>query len=100
MDNTVRSLEQRRKLYHIQPSTSNLPSLMTMPVFHMTLRVGHLNNLNSTIRYLLMMKHATIRVRIEEHHFSDLPDNIDNWTYSVHSKVERGANTIRSPCAT
>jgi hypothetical protein len=35
-----------------------------------------------------MIKHAPIRVRIEEHHFSDLPDNIHNWTYSVHSKVE------------
>jgi hypothetical protein len=39
-------------------------ALMTMSGFHMTLRVGHLNNLNSTIRYLLMMKHAPIRVRI------------------------------------
>jgi hypothetical protein len=63
-------------------------ALMTMSGFHITLRVlGHLNNLNSTFRYLLMMKHAPIRVRIEEHHFSDLPDNIHNWTYSVHSKI-------------
>jgi hypothetical protein len=52
--------------------------LMTMSGFHMTLRVGHLNSLNSTIRYLLMMKHAPIRVRIEENHFSDFPDNIHN----------------------
>jgi hypothetical protein len=35
-----------------------------------------------------MMKNVPIRVSIEKHHFSDLPDNIQNWTYSVQSEVE------------
>jgi hypothetical protein len=34
------------------------------------------------------MKHASIRVRTEKPDFSDLPDNVHDWTYSVYGKVE------------
>jgi hypothetical protein len=34
------------------------------------------------------MKHASIRVRTEEPDFSDLPDNVYDWTYSVYGNVE------------
>jgi hypothetical protein len=34
------------------------------------------------------MKHASIRVRTEDPDFSDLPDNVHDWTYSVYGKVE------------
>jgi hypothetical protein len=34
------------------------------------------------------MKHASIRVRTEESDYSDLPENVHDWTYSVYGKVE------------
>jgi hypothetical protein len=34
------------------------------------------------------MKHASIRVRTKEPDFSDLPDNVHGWTYSVYGNVE------------
>jgi hypothetical protein len=34
------------------------------------------------------MKHASIRVRTEEPDYSDLPDNVHDWTYSVYGQVE------------
>jgi hypothetical protein len=35
------------------------------------------------------MKHASIRVRTEEPDYSDLPDNVYDWTYTVYDgKVE------------
>jgi Reverse transcriptase (RNA-dependent DNA polymerase) len=51
-------------------------------------RVGHLNRLKRIYGYLLKMKHASIRVRTEEPDFSDLPDNVHDWTYSVYGQVE------------
>jgi hypothetical protein len=51
-------------------------------------RVGHLNRLKHIYGYLLKMKHASIRIRTEEPDYSDLPDNVPDWTYSVYGKVE------------
>jgi hypothetical protein len=51
-------------------------------------RVGHLNRLKRIYRYLLKMKHASIKVRTEEPDYSDLPDNVYDWTNSVYRQVE------------
>jgi hypothetical protein len=63
-------------------------AVMTMSGFCMAPRVGHLNRLKRIYGYLLMMKHASIRVRTEEPDYSGLPDNVPDWTYSVYGKVE------------
>jgi hypothetical protein len=63
--------------------------VMTMSGFYMAPRVGHLNRLKQIYRYLLKMKHVSIRVRTEEPDYSDLPDNVHDWTYSVYVKVEK-----------
>jgi hypothetical protein len=55
-------------------------AVMTMSVFHIAPRVGHLSRLKRIYGYLLKMKHASIRVRTEEPDFSDLPDNVHDWT--------------------
>jgi hypothetical protein len=34
------------------------------------------------------MKHASIRVRTEEPDYSDIPDIVHDWIYSVYGKVE------------
>jgi hypothetical protein len=34
------------------------------------------------------MKHASIRVRTKAPDYSDLPDNTNDWTYTVYGKVE------------
>jgi hypothetical protein len=51
-------------------------------------RVGHLNRLKRICGYLLNMKHDFIRIRTEEPDYSDLPDNVPDWTYSAYGKVE------------
>jgi hypothetical protein len=63
-------------------------AVITMSGFRMAPRVGHLNRLNRIYGYLLKMKHASIRVRTEEPDYSDLPDNVHAWKYSVYGKVE------------
>jgi hypothetical protein len=62
-------------------------AVMTMSESHMAPRVGHLNRLKQIYGYQLKMKHASIRVRTEEPDYSDLPDNVPDWTYSVYGKV-------------
>jgi hypothetical protein len=61
---------------------------MTMSGFRMAPRVGHLNILKHIYGYLLKMKHASIRIRTEEPNYSDLPDNVPDWIYSVYGKVK------------
>jgi Reverse transcriptase (RNA-dependent DNA polymerase) len=65
-----------------------ITAVMTMSGFRMAPRVGHLNRLKLIHGYLLKMKHASIRVRTEEPDYSDLPNNVHDWTYSVYGKVE------------
>jgi hypothetical protein len=62
---------------------------MTMSEFHMSSRVAHLNSSNYTYRYLLVMKHASIRVRTEEPDSHDLSDNVHDLTYFAYIKVEK-----------
>jgi hypothetical protein len=59
-----------------------------MSGFHMASRVGHLNRLKHIYKYLLKMKHASIRVRTEETDYSDLPDNNYDLSYTVYEKVK------------
>jgi hypothetical protein len=54
----------------------------------MSPRIGHLNSSNCTSRYLLMMKHASTRVRTKEPDFCDLSDNVHDLTYLLYTKVE------------
>jgi hypothetical protein len=63
-------------------------TVMTMSGFRMAPRVGHLKRLKCIYGYLLKMKHASIRIRTEEPDYSDLPDNVPDWTYPVYGKVE------------
>ena len=63
-------------------------AVMTMSGFCMAPRVGHLNRLKRIYGYLLKMKHASIRVGTEDPDYSDLPENVHDWTYSVYGKVE------------
>jgi hypothetical protein len=63
-------------------------AVMTMSGFRMAPRVGHLNRLKRIYGHLLKMKHASIRVRTEEPNYSNLPDNVHEWTYSVYGQVE------------
>jgi hypothetical protein len=63
-------------------------AVMTISGFHMTPRVLHLNRLEQIYGYTLKMKHASIRIRTEVPDYSDLDDNVLDWTYSVYGKVE------------
>jgi hypothetical protein len=64
-------------------------AVMTLSESHMLHRVGHLHSSNYTYRYLLVMKHASIRVRTEEPDSHDFSDNVHDLTYFAYIKVEK-----------
>jgi hypothetical protein len=66
----------------------NNTAVMTMSGFYMAPRAGYLNRLRRIYGYLLKMKHASIRIRTEEPDYSELPDNVHDWTYSFYGQVE------------
>jgi hypothetical protein len=58
-------------------------AVMTMSGYHMSPRVGNLNRLKHICDYLVQLRSALVRARIDEFIFYDLLDNIHSWTCSV-----------------
>jgi Reverse transcriptase (RNA-dependent DNA polymerase) len=63
-------------------------AVMTMSGFRMAPRIGHLKRLRRIYGYLAKMRHASIRVRTQEPDYSDIPDEVYDWTYSVYGNVQ------------
>jgi hypothetical protein len=51
-------------------------------------RIGHLERLQRIYGYLSKMRFASIHVRTEEPDYSDIPDHLYNWTYTVYGNTE------------
>jgi hypothetical protein len=62
-------------------------AVITMPIFRMAPRIGHLNRLRRIYGYFSKMQYVSIRVRTEEPHYSDLPENNYDCTYTVYGNV-------------
>jgi hypothetical protein len=63
--------------------------IVTIGRFNINTAVITMSESNCTYRYLLIMKHASIRARTEEPDFCDLSDKVHDFTYFVYIKVER-----------
>ena len=61
---------------------------MTMSIFCIAPRKGHLDHVRRIYGYLIKMQDAVIRVRIEEPDYSDIPTPIYDWAYSTYGKVK------------
>ena len=59
-----------------------------MSSFRVAPREGHLERVKRIIGYLAKMKHATIRIRVEEPDYSDIQDLPYDWAYSVYGNME------------
>jgi hypothetical protein len=64
-----------------------LTSVMTMSGFRVAPRKGHLEGLKRIYGYLSKVRHAAIRIRTEEPHYSDLPEIEHDWSRSVYGEV-------------
>jgi hypothetical protein len=56
--------------------------------FRIAPRIRHLKQLQQIYGYLSKMRFVTIRVRIDEPDFSDIPDPEYDWAYTVYSKTK------------
>jgi hypothetical protein len=63
-------------------------AVMTMSGFRIAPRIGHLERLRCIYGYLSKMRFASIRVRTEEPHYSDVPDHQHDWTYTVYGNTK------------
>ena len=64
-----------------------MTAVMSLSSFRHAPRKGHLNRTKRIYSYVSKMKHATIRVRVEEPDFSELPDEPYDWDHSIYGDV-------------
>jgi hypothetical protein len=62
-------------------------AVMTVSVFHISPRIGHLERLQRIYGYLSKMRFTSIRVRTEEPDFSGVPDHQYDWMYIVYGNT-------------
>jgi hypothetical protein len=63
-------------------------AVMTMSGFRVAPRHGHLDRVKRLYGYISKMRHAMIRIRIDEPDYSDLPDIEYDWSRSVYGELE------------
>jgi hypothetical protein len=61
---------------------------MTMSSYRIAQRIGHLKRAKRIVGYLAKMKHATIRVLVEQPDYSDLPETRYEWASSVYGDIK------------
>ena len=62
-------------------------AVMSMSSFRSAPRVGHLERVKRICGYLSKMKHATIRMRVHEPDYSDIPETSYDWCNTVYGAV-------------
>ena len=70
---------------------------MTLSGFREVPRQGHLDRVKRIYGYLSKMRHAVIRVRMEEPDYSDLPIPEYDWSKSVYGELEEVLPTDAPP---
>jgi hypothetical protein len=63
-------------------------AVITLSGFRVTPRRGHLDRVKRVYAYLSKMRHAAIRVRIEEPDYSDIPDFDYDWSKTVYGDLK------------
>ena len=65
-----------------------MTAVVTLSSFRAAPRKGHLDRVKRIFGYLSKMRHATIRVRVSEPDYSDLPVKEYDWSKSVYGAIE------------
>ena len=63
-------------------------AVMSMSSYRAAPRVGHLDRLKRIFGYLSKMRFATIRFRTNEPDYSDITDEVYDWSYTVYAGAE------------
>jgi hypothetical protein len=63
-------------------------AVMTLSSFRVAPRRGHLERAKRTYGYLSKMRHAAIRVQVDEPDFCDLPEVDYDWSKTVYGELE------------
>ena len=63
-------------------------AVMTMSSYRIAPRSGHLERVKRIVGYLSKMKHATIRVLVEQPDYSNLPETRYEWASSVYGDIK------------
>jgi hypothetical protein len=63
-------------------------AVMTLSSFRAAPRKGHLERAKRLCGYLAKMKHAAIRIRVEEPDFSDLPEVEFDWDKTIYGNIK------------
>jgi Reverse transcriptase (RNA-dependent DNA polymerase) len=63
-------------------------AVMTLSSFRANPRQGHLDRCKRIYGYLSKMRHAVVRIRVEEPDYSALPNKIYDWEQSVYTGAE------------
>ena len=63
-------------------------AVMTMSGFRVAPRRGHLDRIKRIYSYLSKMRHAAIRIRVDEPDYSDIPDFEYDWSRSIYGNVK------------
>mgnify|MGYP000464932623 CR=1 FL=1 len=62
-------------------------AIMTLSSFRAVPRVGHLERAKRVCGYLSKMRHAIIRIRVDEPDYTSIPDPEYDWTFSVYGEA-------------
>ncbi len=63
-------------------------AVVTMSRFRQAPRKGHLDRMKRVYGYCFETKHAAIRIRVGEPDYSQYPDQVFDWTYTVYGDVK------------
>jgi hypothetical protein len=65
-----------------------MTAVVTLSGFRAAPRKGHMDRVKRMYGYLAKMKHAALRIRVEEPDYSDIPEFEHDWSRSVYGNVE------------
>jgi Reverse transcriptase (RNA-dependent DNA polymerase) len=63
-------------------------AVMTLSGFRAAPRKGHMDRVKRIYGYLSKMRHASIRIRVEEPDYSDIPDFQYDWSQTIYGNLE------------
>jgi hypothetical protein len=68
-------------------------AIMTLSSFRAAPRVGHLERAKRVCGYLSKMRHAIIRIRVDEPDYTSIPDPEYDWSFSVYGETTEAVSS-------
>ena len=65
-------------------------AIMSLSSFRTAPRLGHMERIKRVYGYISKMRHSRICIRTKEPDYSDIPEQIFDWDYSIYGNVREG----------